>query len=41
MNLADLITRAVKDAAEARGVEYDGTTVVERASWGQIKHNAR
>jgi uncharacterized protein YegL len=40
-NLADLITKAVRDAAEARGVEYEGTTTIEQASWARIKQSAR
>lgn len=40
-NLADLITSALREAAEEQGVDYDGTTSVPRATWGQIKERAR
>lgn len=40
-NLADLITAAVKDAAEEKGVKYDDPTAVEQASWGQVKRTTR
>jgi len=40
-NLADLVTSAVREAAEEKGVEYEGTTAVEEASWGEIKKQER
>ncbi len=41
-NLDDLITSAIKDAAEEGGAEYDGDpTAVEAASWGELKAGIR
>lgn len=40
-NLADLITSAVKEAAEEQGVDYDGETAVKSASWGEVKETAK
>ena len=40
-NLADLVTGAVREAAEEKGVDYGVTTAVEEASWGEIKKQER
>ncbi len=40
-NLADLITEAVRDAAEERGSGYTTGTAVAPASWGEIKEAGR
>jgi uncharacterized protein YegL len=41
-NLDDLITSAIKDAAEEGGAEYDGDpTAVEAISWGGLKAGIR
>jgi uncharacterized protein YegL len=41
-NLDDLITSAIKDAAEARGVDYDGDgTAAAPATWGEVKKAVR
>ena len=40
-NLADLVTNAVREAAEEKGVDYGVTTAVEEASWGEIKKRER
>ncbi|MEW6756023.1 MAG: vWA domain-containing protein, partial [Candidatus Latescibacterota bacterium] len=42
-NLADLITARVREAAEARGVDYEAagtTTALRSASWAQVKRRA-
>jgi hypothetical protein len=40
-NLADLITDAVRDAAESRGVDYGGSTSAPQASWATVKRDGR
>jgi uncharacterized protein YegL len=40
-NLADLITEAVRDAAEERGSGYTTGTAVAPASWGEVKQAGR
>ena len=41
-NLDDLITSAIRDAAEEAGAEYGGDpTAVEAASWGELKAGIR
>ncbi|MBT7858719.1 MAG: VWA domain-containing protein [Gemmatimonadetes bacterium] len=39
-NLDDLITATIKAAAVETGVDYDGTTVIQTSSWGEVKVQA-